>query len=411
MEGSEMPTRRYNGDHLREAPLALHPATLARIVEWGRTGALADPAAILALQGPHDAPPRSGSVAVIPVYGVIEHHADWMMELFGDGVSIDGLREALRAALADPEVKAVVLDIDSPGGGVAGVTELANEIRSVRGGDKPIVAVANAWAGSAAYWLASQADELVMSPSGQVGSIGVYAVHQDVSRMLDEMGVTTTVVSAGPHKTEGNMFEPLTDEARDELQSKVDATYAQFVADVAAGRRVSTDQVEADFGGGRMLVAKAALVAGMVDRIETLGETIQRLGRAGGRRRALMAVAGGPEIEATADESPDDPPDQPPFTERLVAFAGEADAVVVAAGHRARSRAAAGRPLFSTQQESALRASRDAIDALLAGEPGEIAVEPPGEPAPSTPPAAAPIPMRFRSRTDWLRFLEATASR
>ena len=189
---------------------------------------------------------------MIPVYGVIEHRSDWMMEMFG-GVSVDGLREALRAELDDPAVRAVVLDIDSPGGSIAGVTELAAEIRAARGGAKPIVAVANTLAASAAYWLASQADQVSVTPSGHVGSIGVYAIHQDVSKMMDEMGVTMTIISAGEHKTEGNEFEPLSDEARADIQARVDASYQQFLSDVAEGRKVTTGQVEADYGGGRVL--------------------------------------------------------------------------------------------------------------------------------------------------------------
>jgi signal peptide peptidase SppA len=275
-------------EHVLEQPWALYPQTLTRIVAWAREDQAnkLDPTELVAQNGTHDGAVRAGSVAIIPVYGVIEQHSDWFMEMFG-GVSVDGLRESLRAALADPDVKAVVLDIDSPGGTVAGVTELAAEIRDARGGAKPIVAVANAFAASAAYWLASQADELVATPSAQVGSIGVYAVHEDVSRMLDEMGVTVTLVSAGEHKTEGNMFEPLSPEAKADIQERVDTTYKTFLADVAAGRRVPVGQVSADYGGGRVFPAKKALTAGMVDRVETLGATVQRLGRAGGQRRAM----------------------------------------------------------------------------------------------------------------------------
>lgn len=429
-----MPTARRVPDKvILEAPWALYPQTLSRIVDWGRSGG--DPTQVLALNGEHGGPALVGQVAVVPVYGVIEHRADFWTELFG-GTSVDMLRAQLRDQLADPSVRAIVLDIDSPGGSVAGITELATEIRNARGGAKPIVAVANSFAASAAYWLASQADEVVATPSAQVGSIGVYAVHQEMSRMLDEMGVTTTVVSAGPHKTEGNEFEPLTDEARADLQERVDANYQQFLSDVAAGRRTSTEQVESKYGGGRVLVANKALKVGMVDRVETLDQTIQRLGTAGGRRRAMAADETSPGLEAAASVSlgtfqVTEPvlvvtdsttnsiiwPAEPTFSDRLAALETEASALVEHAQERARLRAKEGRPAFSTTTEKSLRTIRGAIDALLSlddpgvGEPDEAPVEPvaapPVDPAPVKPPEAAPIPKRFQTRDAWLRHLEA----
>ena len=377
---------------LSEAPWALMPDALSRIVAWSREGA--DPAGVVALTGTHDGATRMGSVSVIPVYGVIEHRSDWVMETFG-GVSVDGLRESLRAAVADPSVLAIVLDIDSPGGTVAGMTELAAEVRAARG-SKPIVAVADTLAASAGYWLASQADELVVTPSGSVGSIGVYAIHQEASRMLDAEGITTTIISAGPHKSEGNEFEPLTEDARDDIQARVDASYAQFLADVAAGRKVPVERVEADYGGGRVLTARKALEAGMVDRVETLAQTVQRLGSSAGRRRALSAEAG------DADELL-------PFHERLEAAATEAYALVGHARERARLRAKDGRTISATQ-ETSLRAIRDAIDGLLAlDEPGpEEPPDEPDEPAP-TEPAPPPVaaPARFRSLAEWRNYMES----
>lgn len=407
--------RRSDLVSLLEAPWAIQPATLSRIVDRIREAAAAP---VFAMDGTHDSPMRMGGVAVIPVYGVIEQRSDWMMEYFG-GCSVDGIREALGAALADASVTAIVLDVDSPGGTVAGVTELAAEIRSARGGTKPIVAVIDTLGASAAAWIALQADEVVITPSGHVGSIGVYAIHQDISRMLDEMGVTMTLIAAGEHKTEGNEYEPLSSEARVDIQSRVDASYAQFLADVAAGRRVSADQVETNYGGGRVLTANAALAVGMVDRIESLGQTIQRLGKAGGRRRAMGAEGPGPELVASAvaaplEASPDDEPDVgpgPPFTERVGALAAEAEILVDHARERARLRAKEGRPAFSTTTERSLRTIRAAVDDLLDPadpEPSEAPAEPdgPAPAAPVPPPVAAAIQRRFRSDEEWLAYLQ-----
>lgn len=233
-------------------------------------------AAAAAANGARNGGGVAGTVAVIPMYGVISQRQSLMSETSG-GTSIDGLREDFRIALADPKVSAIVFDIDSPGGSVDGVTEFAQELRQARVGAKPIVAQIDTLCASAAYWLAANCAEIVITPSGEVGSIGVFAVHEDISRAADAAGVTTTLISAGPYKTEGNQFEPLSDAARTAMQSQVDSFYSMFLGDVAKGRRVSVDTVAADYGQGRTLLAGPAMTAGVVDRIDTLEATVRRL--------------------------------------------------------------------------------------------------------------------------------------
>ena len=218
---------------------------------------------------------RSSGVAVVPVYGVLAHRANLFSETSG-GTSVEGLRKSFREALVDPEVGSIVLDVDSPGGAIDGIPELADEIRSARG-QKPIVAVANTLMASAAYWLASAADEIVATPSALVGSVGVYATHTDFSAMDQAMGVRTTLISAGKYKTEGNEFEPLGDEARSHIQSIVDDAYGLFVDAVAKGRGASASAVREGYGEGRVLPPRRARAAGMVDRVDTLEGTIRRL--------------------------------------------------------------------------------------------------------------------------------------
>jgi signal peptide peptidase SppA len=220
---------------------------------------------------------REGAVAVIPVYGVLAPKMDMMTEISG-GTSYVGLQRALHAALADDEVKAIVLDIDSPGGAVPGAQELGDEIRALRGGDKPIVAQVNHLAASAAYWLASQADEIVVSPSARAGSIGVYTVHEDISVALEKAGVKRTYISAGEHKVEGNETEPLSDEAKAFIEERVARSYGRFVAAVADGRGVTVAKVEKDYGQGRVFFAEELVEKGMADRIGTLEETLARFG-------------------------------------------------------------------------------------------------------------------------------------
>jgi signal peptide peptidase SppA len=215
---------------------------------------------------------KSEGVAVIPIYGVITPKADLMTDMSG-GTSIDRLQQSFRAAVADPNVSAIVLDIDSPGGSVSMLTEMAAEIRAARS-VKPIVAVANTMAASAAYQFASQASELVVTPSGSVGSIGTIAAHDDISEMLANEGVKTTVVTSSKFKGEMSPFQPLSDEAKAQLQKTVDAHGRQFELDVARGRGVPVATVRSDFGQGRMLMAKDAVAAGMADRVDTLDNVI-----------------------------------------------------------------------------------------------------------------------------------------
>ena len=219
----------------------------------------------------------SGAVAVIPLRGLITPRGSFLSLLFGGGAGgLQGFRAMLRDAVADDDIAAVLIDIDSPGGRVDLVAETASEIRALRG-KKPIVALSNTMAASAAYWIAAQADELVVTPSGEVGSIGVFVVHEDWSKFNADFGVQPTYVSAGKYKTEGNPDEPLSEDARADLQAMVDDYYAMFVDDVATGRSVTADAVRGGFGEGRLVRARNAVTEGMADRVETFEQTVSRL--------------------------------------------------------------------------------------------------------------------------------------
>ncbi|MBI5289702.1 MAG: S49 family peptidase [Chloroflexi bacterium] len=242
-----------------------------------------------ALARPGSRQQRGGEIARIPLYGTIEHRADILTLMFG-GTGLDLFQSEFRAALQDPNVKGILLDIDSPGGVVAGTPEMAREIRAARG-QKPILAIANAEAASAAYYLGAQADEFSVTPSGQVGSIGVVYVHTDISGMAEKQGVSFRIFRSSERKADVNQFEPLSEEAAADIQAKVDAYDAMFVADVAAGRGITAEKVRADYGQGRMLMAADALKTGMVDRIETIGEAAARLARGGvAARQAAQAT-------------------------------------------------------------------------------------------------------------------------
>ena len=246
-----------------------------------------------------------GGVGVLPVYGVLSQRMNLMAETSG-GTSTEQLATALRQLVADPQVAAIVLDVDSPGGNVYGIDELATEIRRARG-QKPIVAVANSFMASAAYYLGSAANEIVVTPGGEVGSLGVFSLHLDVSEAEAAAGVRPTLIKAGKFKAEHSEHFPLTDEARSHIEEDVARYYEMFLAAVATGRGVSVEAVRNGFGEGRVVGAKEAVRLGMADKVATLQDTIARMQTPAGRgaimRRGAVAEA---EALALGDLSPED---------------------------------------------------------------------------------------------------------
>lgn len=220
---------------------------------------------------------KKGAIQVLSLFGVIAHRMD-LMTAFSGGTSTLAFADDFDAAMADPNISAIVINTDSPGGSVDGVPELATRIMNARGKGKQIIAVANTTMASAAYWIASAADEVVATPSAMVGSIGVFMVHLDESAADEQAGLTYSLISAGKYKTEGNPYEPLSDEARAAIQASVDEYYGLFVNAVATQRGVSANAVRSGYGEGRVLTAKQALAAGLVDRIDTLDGVLAKLG-------------------------------------------------------------------------------------------------------------------------------------
>lgn len=242
---------------------------------------------------------KRGVIAVIPVSGVIAHRMNALEESSG-GTSCEGLGRMIDTVAADAGIGTIVYRFNTPGGTVPGVMELAAKMFALRG-QKTQIAVVDDLCASAGYWLASQCDEIVCIPSGMAGSIGVFSAHQDLSKLLEQEGVKVTLIKAGKFKTEGNPFEPLTDEAKAVMQARVDEAYAQFVKDVARGRGVSVADVRGGYGEGRALTAKDAKAAGLVDRIATFDDTLARLS---GRRAAASGARAADEQPAIAAEDP-----------------------------------------------------------------------------------------------------------
>ena len=220
-----------------------------------------------------------GGIAVLPLYGIVTQRGNMVDDVSGPGTaSTQKFSNMLRAALQDETVSQILIDIDSPGGSVYGVAELADEIVSARA-QKPVVAIANSLAASAAYWIGCSASEFYVTPGGEVGSIGVWQAHQDYSKAMDEAGVKTTLISAGKFKVEGNPYAPLDEEAQGFMQSRVDDYYAAFTKAVAKGRGVSISQVRDGMGQGRVLGADAALANNMVDGIASFDDVIKKMRR------------------------------------------------------------------------------------------------------------------------------------
>ncbi|WP_438346840.1 S49 family peptidase [Methylorubrum populi] len=213
-------------------------------------------------------------IAFIPVVGSLANRGAYIGASSGI-TSYEGIAMQIRHAGADPSVHSLVFDIDSPGGEATGMFRLADLIRQVRA-SKRVVAFVDDMAASAAYGIASQAHEIVISPSSIVGSIGVVLTHVDRSAEMEKAGRKVTLIHAGARKVDGHSFGPLSDQVRQDLQAEVGVFYEQFLTTVAAGRsRLSREAARAT--EARTLIGQAAIAAGLADRIGTLESIVADL--------------------------------------------------------------------------------------------------------------------------------------
>lgn len=206
-----------------------------------------------------------GGVAVVPLVGPLMRYDNAFSRLIG-ATSLEQIALDFNAALADPSVRAIVLNIDSPGGQVSGIAEFAQMVRSAI---KPVVAYVGGAAASAAYWIAAAAKSVVIATTGEVGSIGV-VVTVDSRR---NAGVLEVVSSQSPNKR----ADVTTDAGRALIQARTDGLARVFVDDIAAYRGVSSATVLANFGQGDMHMGRAAVKVGMADSVGTLESVIARL--------------------------------------------------------------------------------------------------------------------------------------
>jgi len=241
---------------LGEGPLALAPEALAA-----------------AQRG--DAPARStgamqqvGATAVIPVAGYIVPGTGGELAQAGAATGLDTIRGAVQTAAADPDIRSVMLMVDSPGGSPQGLYRATEAIRTA-GAGKPVVAAVGGQALSAGYALAAAAGRVVLkSETSAVGSIGVIAAHMDFSRALDAAGVRITELARGARKTDGSPYRPLDDDARAELQAQVDRTYELFVADIGASRPATLGESGARASDARVVQGSDAVRDGFADALD-----------------------------------------------------------------------------------------------------------------------------------------------
>ena len=216
-----------------------------------------------------------GKVVVVPLHGYISHKAS-IWSAMGFETSSETFAGWLEDLAGNKDVGVIVIDIDSPGGTVLGLSGVSEKIYSMRG-KKPIIAVVNDLMASAAYFIGSAADEIVADPDSLTGSIGTIGVHIDWSGALEQAGLNITIIKAGKYKDEGNPYSPLSDEAKADYQDMVNQYYESFVSAVARNRGITAGKVESDFGQGRVFKANKAKDVGMVDRIATLEQVINDL--------------------------------------------------------------------------------------------------------------------------------------
>lgn len=220
---------------------------------------------------------QDGTIAIVPLRGIISPRMSAFSSISGGGAtSAEGFINSIERVAADESVKAIIIDADTPGGNVMQIDEASAAVAAVRG-IKPIVVQVTGNLASAGYWIGASADEIIISPSSQVGAIGVRTAYEDVSAALEQKGIAREIISAGKYKGEG-LLGPLSEETRTYMQSRVDEYYGMFVDRVAAGRGVTSAAVRDGFAQGRMVGAQSAVRDGMADRVATMKETLARFG-------------------------------------------------------------------------------------------------------------------------------------
>ncbi|MGT2515115.1 S49 family peptidase [Sphingomonas sp.] len=279
------------------ALFAMHPTFLADAMKSGTIEAmLPESLAQLAsaMSGGQQAakpadPIREGSTLIMPITGMLAPRG-----LYGS-TYYDVIADRIREAAADPKVGAIVMPIRSPGGYVWGCAEAGDAIFEARQ-SKPVVAVADPYCFSAAYWLATQGSAFYCTTSGEVGSVGVRSGHTDMSGFESKIGMVTTLIASSPDKIAAHPHAPLSDEDRAEIQAAVDESNIAFAAAIARGRDMKAGDVAAVHGTGKTFSAPTAVANGAIDGVMTLRDVVAKYNTSRARLSLMRRQAAAQEM-------------------------------------------------------------------------------------------------------------------
>ena len=260
-------------------------------------------------------------IAVIEIAGTLVHRGAWIGQSSGL-TSYEGIAAQIDAALADPAVHGIALDIDSFGGEVAGAFDLADRIRAARA-QKPVHAFVAEHALSAGYVLASQADRIILPRTGAVGSIGVVALHTDMSGALDQKGIAVTLIHAGAHKIDANPYQSLPEAVHDQMQRELEVVRFLFAETVAAGREDRLSQAAALATEAAVFRGADAIAAGLADEITDPVTAFRAFAAAPGVTNPTSRK--GPTMTTNSTDTPNSAPaaDAPPPATQPAATAAE----------------------------------------------------------------------------------------
>jgi len=332
---------------------------------------------------------------IIPVKGVLMNKLSITFGSYATGYQY--LERAVERGMDDPEVSSIVFDIDSPGGEVAGNFELAEMISGMRG-EKPMRAVANDYAFSAAYSIATATDSITMTRSGGVGSVGVVTMHMDVSERMDKMGVKVTFIHAGKYKVEGNPYQALPEAAKGRIQDRIDRIYGEFVGLVAKNRGMEEQAVRDT--EALTYDASNAVDIGFADRIGTMKDELADLTMAATDMEHTMAIENPKNPAATNNSEGGITQVQ---MDAAVASARDEGMMAGATSERERSSAILGSDEAKDRPTAARALADSGMDAEAAiAALGKMPTESAAAPAPAATPAAtpAPAPTPFASHMD-----------
>lgn len=286
--------------HAASALWAMHPGFLEAMLKSGSIDALLPDSLrqlASAMGGSQQAakpadPIREGATIILPVRGTLAPQG-----LYGT-TYYNVLADQVREAAADNKVGAIILAVRSPGGYVWGCAECGDAIFEARQ-SKPIVAVADPYCFSAAYWLATQASAFYCTTSGEVGSVGVRSGHTDMSGFESKIGMVTTLIASSPDKIAAHPYAPLSEEDRADIQASVDESNLAFAAAIARGRGMKVGDVAGVHGTGKTFSAQRALASGAIDGVATLRDVVLQYNTSRARLSLMRRQAAAMEMAAT----------------------------------------------------------------------------------------------------------------